>query len=45
MKYFQFYFVGIANIALFKRWCLWGKAVVIREESNISMQGFKQAEA
>lgn len=45
MQSFQFYFVGIANIALFKRWRLRGKAVVIREESNTSVQGLEQAEA
>lgn len=44
MKYFQFDFVGIVNIALFKRRCLQGK-VVITEESNTSVKEFEQAEA
>lgn len=45
MKYFQSYFVGIANIALFKRWIYGGKIVMIREESNTSVKEFEQLEA
>lgn len=45
MKYFQSYFVGIVNIALFKRWMYGGKIVMIREESNTSVEEFEQSEA